>query len=681
MTSPKTEISSESSTKVRKYLVADLFCGAGGSSTGAQRAITKMGGTMELVAVNHWSIAIETHQLNHPNARHYVHDLESADPETLVPEGRLDLLMASPECRFFSRARGGKPIHDQGRMNPWAVQRWLTAINIRCVLIENVPEFIRWGPLDDEGKPIKKRAGEYFEAWVRALRSLGYDLEWQFINAADYGEATSRKRFFLQARNDGNPIVWPEPTHSQNGEEGLFGKLPKWRGAKEIIDWNNNGRSLLDDPKYVRNPLSINTRRRIARGLQKFGGPLAYLYIRLLNLPPEEEREYEKKLDNNKPFILNRNGENGSDRIHDISEPCPTATGRGAGYLVIPAGETPPNTNQRLVGANRNHNTPKDTEEPIPTVTTAPGGGIYMVETESIPFMLGQQSGGAPRDTAKPVPTIVASGGNISLIETSMQPAIIEYYGTSTIRDVDQPLTTVTASRKHAFMQLTIKDPVTDDEQDPKPDMDDAIVVMVNHGNGKQGLEGDKRRAMTINDPLPTITTRHGMGLARTIMVQTSQTGGNGDYSRTTEQPLPTITTKNDIVIAVPTAEPYIVPNFGEHPRQEPRTHDINAPLPAITGHGAGNLVTPHADQIEAHKNCPTETDHRRLIYINGILCVLDIRFRMLQNNELARAMGFEDEESQYEFVGKVAEITKQIGNAVPVRVATALVRSILQEP
>ena len=219
MTSPKTEISSESSTEVRKFLVADLFCGAGGSSTGAQRAITKMGGTMELVAVNHWSIAIETHQLNHPNARHYVHDLESADPETLVPEGRLDLLMASPECRFFSRARGGKPIHDQGRMNPWAVQRWLTAINIRCVLIENVPEFIRWGPLDDEGKPIKKRAGEYFEAWVRALRSLGYDLEWQFINAADYGEATSRKRFFLQARNDGNPIVWPEPH-----------PLPEWTG-------------------------------------------------------------------------------------------------------------------------------------------------------------------------------------------------------------------------------------------------------------------------------------------------------------------------------------------------------------------------------------------------------------------------------------------------------------------
>ena len=284
------------SIEPKQYLIADLFCGAGGSSTGAARAISEMGGTMDLVAVNHWPVAIETHQLNHPSARHYVHDLESADPETIVAEGRLDLLMASPECRFYSRARGGKPIHDQGRMNPWAVQRWLTAINVRCVLVENVPEFIRWGPLDDYGKPIRKRAGGYFEAWARALKSLGYDTEWRIMNAADYGEATSRKRFFLQARNDGKPIIWPEPTHSKSGEADLLGSLPKWRGAKEIIDWHNTGRSLIDDPKYVRNPLSINTRRRIAKGLEKFGGPLAHLYIKLLDLPPEEEKEIERNL-------------------------------------------------------------------------------------------------------------------------------------------------------------------------------------------------------------------------------------------------------------------------------------------------------------------------------------------------------------------------------------------------
>ena len=127
-------------------MVADLFCGAGGSSTGAEKAIAATGGRMELVAVNHWPVAVETHQLNHPTARHYVQDLERADPEAIVPEGRLDLLMASPECRFYSRARGGKPIHDQGRMNPWTMHNWLTRLDVQRVLVENVPEFIDWGP-------------------------------------------------------------------------------------------------------------------------------------------------------------------------------------------------------------------------------------------------------------------------------------------------------------------------------------------------------------------------------------------------------------------------------------------------------------------------------------------------------------------------------------------------------
>ena len=123
------------------YLVADLFCGAGGTSTGATKALAEIGGEIDLVAVNHWPVAVETHKLNHPEARHYVQDLDGADPETLVPEGWLDLLMASPECRHFSRARGGKPMKDQSRMNPWIVHRWLTALNVRCLLVENVPEF------------------------------------------------------------------------------------------------------------------------------------------------------------------------------------------------------------------------------------------------------------------------------------------------------------------------------------------------------------------------------------------------------------------------------------------------------------------------------------------------------------------------------------------------------------
>ena len=161
------------------YLVADLFCGAGGSSTGAKQAITDIGGTMELVAINHWNTAIATHAANHPTARHLVEDVSIVDPETVVEEGRLDLLMASPECKFFSRARGGKPVHDQGRMNPWAIHNWLTKLDVKCVLVENVPEFVEWGPLKPDGCPDKIHRGEHFQAWFLTFQALGYQAEWR----------------------------------------------------------------------------------------------------------------------------------------------------------------------------------------------------------------------------------------------------------------------------------------------------------------------------------------------------------------------------------------------------------------------------------------------------------------------------------------------------------------------
>ena len=271
---------------VRKFLVADLFCGAGGSSTGAEKAIAGIGGEMELVAVNHWNTAVATHAANHPTARHLIEDVSIVDPEEVVKEGRLDLLMASPECRFHSRARGGKPIHDQGRMNAWVIFNWLTKLDINAVLVENVPEFVEWGRLNSEGRPDKAHKGEHFQAWFMTFHALGYHAEWRMLNAADYGDATTRTRFFLMARKDGHPILWPEPSHAK-GDTGMFPGRRPWRGAREIIDWSNPGRSLLDDPKYLKKPLSEKTRYRIARGLERFGGPLAPLYIRLLDLPSE----------------------------------------------------------------------------------------------------------------------------------------------------------------------------------------------------------------------------------------------------------------------------------------------------------------------------------------------------------------------------------------------------------
>ena len=455
---------------------------------------------MTLVAVNHWQIAINTHRLNHPTAQHYLQDLEHADPEKLVPGRHLDILLASPECRYFSRARGGKPVHDQGRMSPWIIQRWLTSIDVTRILIENVPEFVHWGPLDDSEKPDKSRRGLYFQQWFQSIIGLGYNAEWRFFNAADFGDATTRTRFFLQARNDGKPIIWPKPTHTRDGRSDMMGTLPKWRSASDIIDWTKQGRSLLDHPKYQKRPLSVKTRRRIAKGLERFAGPLAEHYVRLLDLPEHSESsptvssEVSQQSQHSQPFIV----------------------------------------------ANRNQNVPRSMDQPIPTATTTTGGGTCFIQPDATPFVLGQQSSAAPRHTQDPVPT-VATAGAISLI----QPAIIQFIGHNAVRDVDTPLSTILSVRKHAFVEPTA----------------DLIPSTPHYSN--------------LTDPAPDI-------------------------------------------------------------------------------------------------------DPRRIIEIDGIPHLLDIRFRMLQNDELARAMGFDNHDSPYRFVGNITEVARQIGNAVPVNLASALVTAAI---
>ncbi len=653
-------MTSDNHLTANPYLVADLFCGAGGSSTGARRAIEAISGTMELVAVNHWNTAVATHAANHPTARHLVEDVSLVDPEEMVEEGRLDLLMASPECRFYSRARGGKPVHGQGRMNPWAIHNWLTRLEVNCVLIENVPEFVDWGPLLPNGKPDKARKGEHFQAWFLTFLSLGYQAEWRMLNAADYGDATTRVRFFLMARKDGHPITWPEPSHAK-GDTGMFpGRLP-WRGAREIIDWSSPGRSLLDDPKYIKKPLSEKTRRRIARGLERFGGPLAPLYIRLLDLP-QDGVEPNGHSEDPETFTLNRHGENGPDRVHSsVAEP-----------------EAEP-----FHGVYRQNAVERSVDEPLHTMTTE--NVSYLVQPEMQPFLLGQQSGGAPRPTGEPAPTVAASGA-ISLL----QPSIIRYNGQSYAQDPDDPLSAVTSMNKHGIVKPTlveyygnsgaadIEKPLPTVTAKARHGLANPTLIQVNHGNGAQGDRGNNRRAHPVEDPLPSITTSPGLGLAQPVLVQTGQTGGNGAYARSTGQPIPTLTTRNDMTVVTPSAEPCIIPNSGERAGQEPRVHDINGPVPAVAGRGAGNPVLPLLDEPSPEKLANAGVDPRRLVLLDGRPYLLDIRFRMLQNAELARAMGFDDGETAYEFTGNVSEVTKQIGNAVPVNLAAALVKAAL---
>ncbi len=199
-------------TKTKTVTVVDMFCGAGGMTEGHMQACRELGFKPQMIAINHWDRAIETHSLNHPEAQHYCDEMQSLDPWVVVPGGKLDLLLAGPECTHFSKARGGKPKSNQSRASAWHVVRWAEALNIRAILIENVSEFLGWGPLDAKGRPIKSRRGETFLAFINALKSLNYRVDWRVLNCANYGDPTTRAIIHYRSqRQPENPLARSDP--------------------------------------------------------------------------------------------------------------------------------------------------------------------------------------------------------------------------------------------------------------------------------------------------------------------------------------------------------------------------------------------------------------------------------------------------------------------------------------
>jgi DNA (cytosine-5)-methyltransferase 1 len=256
----------------------DLFCGAGGTSTGLLTAAQAMGLDVSLTAINHWDVAIETHSKNHPDARHLCENLDHIDPRKLFPDRRVRLLVASPECTHFSNARGGVPCSDQSRSSGWHIIRWAEALYIENILIENVPEFMGWGPLGANGKPMISKRGQTFRAFVGALMSLGYKCSYRTVNTADYGDPTCRTRFFMLCRRGNKRILWPDHTHSEQGGRDLFGETRKWIPAKSIIDWSIKGESIFNRKR----PLAQRSMDRIVHGLKTFGGKKAEPFLVML---------------------------------------------------------------------------------------------------------------------------------------------------------------------------------------------------------------------------------------------------------------------------------------------------------------------------------------------------------------------------------------------------------------
>ena len=389
-----------------RITAVDLFCGAGGTSTGLVHACDAVGAELDLLAVNHWPVAIDTHARNHPAAQHLCVHVEVVDPRRAVPGGRVDLLIASPECTHHSVARGGRPVSDQQRASAWHVLRWVETLRVDNVLLENVPEFQTWGPIGASGRPLKSKRGETYKAFLAALGSLGYRVDARVLNAADYGDLTTRKRLFILARRGNRRPVWPAPTHGRDGDD-LFGARRRWRPAHDIIDWSIPGTSIFRRKR----PLAPATLRRIAAGLRKFGGPAL------------------------EPFLVAlRNHSVG----RSLDEPAPTVTTSGAHFALCEPFVIP----QHSGGA------PRSVKAPLPTVATA--GAISVVRPFLVPFY-GERQGQEPRTHAvdEPVPVIPASGsGKFGLVE----PYLVKFNGTGGAQPLDQPLDTVTTKDRFGLV-------------------------------------------------------------------------------------------------------------------------------------------------------------------------------------------------------------------------------------
>lgn len=390
-------------------LIVDNFAGGGGASTGIELAT----GYSVDIAINHDPEAIKMHKANHPNTKHYCENVWAVDPVKACKGHTVALAWFSPDCKHFSKAKGGKPKDKNIRGLAWVACRWAGLVRPRVIMLENVEEFRTWGPLNRRHHPIKIKRGKTFKKFVQQLTDLGYKVEFRELVAADYGAPTMRKRFFMIARCDGKPIVWPEPTHGPADSEAVkAGLLKPYVGAYTQIDFSRPCPSIFDTSEEIKEkygiravrPLAQKTMDRIARGFIKF----------VLNNP--------------EPFIIQCN-HGGERRPNDIRDPMPTITGKHGYGIVEPymvqIGQT--------------------IKDPIITVD---GSNRYGLVTS---FLSKFYKSGTGQDLREPLHTITTSPGHFG----EVRAFLIKYYGDATGQDIEKPLDTVTT--KDRFGLVTIK--------------------------------------------------------------------------------------------------------------------------------------------------------------------------------------------------------------------------------
>ena len=438
-------------------LFVDNFAGGGGASTGIEMAT----GISVDIAINHDPEAIKMHKANHPSTKHYCENVWAVDPVEACNGHPVALAWFSPDCKHFSKAKGGKPKDKNIRGLAWVALRWAGLVRPDVIMLENVEEFKTWGPLNRRHHPIKAKQGATFQKFVGQLESLGYKVEHRELVAADYGTPTMRKRFFLVARCDGKTIVWPEPTHGPEDSEAVkAGLLEPYVGAYTQLDFSLPCPSIFDTAEEIKEkygiravrPLAPKTMERIARGLKKF------------------------VIDNAEPFIVpigygERKGQ--EPRVHDIKNPLPTIVSSGKHYLCAPAliqyhsetskdevrGQAIENPIMTVDGSNRYglvtsfiqkyyggnyQGNGSDIKEPLHTITTLERNAMCAATL----IQMNNHCDG--RDVREPIPTITAGDGHFG----EVRAFLIKYYGQGTGQDIKEPLDTVTAQDRFGLVTV-----------------------------------------------------------------------------------------------------------------------------------------------------------------------------------------------------------------------------------
>ena len=505
-------------------LIVDNFAGGGGASTGIEMAT----GYSVDIAINHDPEAIKMHKANHPNTKHYCENVWAVDPVKACNGHPVGLAWFSPDCKHFSKAKGGKPKDKNIRGLAWVALRWAGLVRPRVIMLENVEEFKTWGPLNRGHHPIKAKQGKTFEKFVQQLNDLGYTVEFKELIAADYGAPTMRKRFFLIARCDGKPIVWPEPTHAPaDSEKVKAGLLEPYVGAYTQIDFSRPCPSIFDTSEEIKEkygiravrPLASKTLDRIARGLKKF------------------------VLDNPEPFIIQCN-HGGERRPNDIREPMPTITGKHGYGIVEPymvqIGQT---------GFAKDRS--KDVREPLTTIVSK--NEHCLIEPTLAPYM-GTNTTNHPGGNCKDPIHTITTGNQQCLIS----PTLILYHSETS---------------KDGVRGQTIKDPIMTVDSSNRY----GLVASFLHKYYDGGYKG---AGETVENPLPTVTAWDHNSVVTANLIQMNNHCDGKDI----RQPLPTITAGDGHFGEV---RAFLIKYYGDATGQ-----DIEKPLDTVTTKDRFGLVT-----------------------------------------------------------------------------------------